>query len=96
MQDGDGHFLQDAPHNDRLSQSARPGGAQGQQDALVEGGRLVDCFLKRLVEREVQLLVLQDVVAQPREEDEGIEPGGTERAAVRPTFPSLAARGVPE
>ena len=77
-----------------LPQRARPRGAQGNQYPLVKGRGLERRLLQRLIQREVQPLVLGDVVPDARQQHERVEPLRHLRVEVRREQPRRLEHGV--
>mmetsp|Transcript_24865 Transcript_24865/g.41571 ORF Transcript_24865/g.41571 Transcript_24865/m.41571 type:complete len:228 (+) Transcript_24865:575-1258(+) len=73
MQHGDGDARQKARPDYGLPHGAVPGGTQRKHQPLVKRARLVNGFLQRLEEREVEALVAFDVCAASRQQHQVVE-----------------------
>ena len=82
VEHGDAGLGQGAGDDEGLAEGAASAPAEGQEDALEEGGRLEEGLLEGHVQVEVEALVLGYVVADAREEDQVVEVLGLGRAQV--------------
>ena len=82
MEHGDAGLGQGAGDDEGLAEGAASAPAEGQEDALEEGGRLEEGLLEDHVQVEVEALVLGYIVSDAREEDQVVEVLGHGRAQV--------------